>query len=153
VSSLAEPIKGGTVTFGDTTDPPSGPGCEKGDLDGVRVLLVDDDLETRIVFALLLESFGADVHAAAGVEESLEAFETFGPHIVVTDIDLAGESGLSLVDELHRRGESTPVIAVSAVGNSVEALAHGCQAYFHKPVSWHGLAEAIRGAVPLRSVR
>jgi CheY-like chemotaxis protein len=139
---------GSGATMGDIHDTPPGPGCETGSLDGVRVLLVDDNLENRIVFALLLESCGAEVHATATVGEALRVFETLVPDVVVTDVDLDGESGLDLVNELRTRGERTPAIAVSAMADPAEALASGCQLFLAKPVPLHALAGAIRGVVP-----
>jgi CheY-like chemotaxis protein len=130
----------------DKGDPSREQGQDVCDLSGLRVLLVEDYLENRLVLALLLEAYGAEVCAASGLADALAAFATFAPHILVTDIDLGDDSGFELVGELRLRGEPTPVVAISADADRAEALARGCQEFLVKPVASRSLAEAVRAA-------
>lgn len=121
--------------------------CASSDLGGVRVLLVEDDLENRLVVTLLLESYGAEVLAAGTVAEALDVYDGFGPDVVVTDVALRARTGLDFVEHLRQRGDRTPAVAMSGDDYQQEALARGCHAFLPKPVAARSLAEAVRSAL------
>jgi CheY-like chemotaxis protein len=128
-------------------DPSRSHGCDGGDLGGVRVLLVEDDLDSRLVVALLLEWHGAEVLATGALDEALAAYGGFVPDVVVTDVDLEVGSGLDLVEDLRRRGDLTPAVAMSGDCIQQEALARGCQAFLSKPIASRALADVIRSVL------
>jgi hypothetical protein len=64
-------------------------------LDGVRVLVVDDDAIVREVVERLLAAFGSKVTAVAGASEALEALSWAPPDVGVSDIEMPGENGYS----------------------------------------------------------
>ena len=80
----------------------------------VRVLLVEDDADSREIFTIALQSRGACVTTAISAREALDALH-LRPHIVVTDIKLGGEDGYWLLEQIRARAESAtlPVIAVT----------------------------------------
>ena len=148
MSYVSEPSQRGWGTMSYNDAPWWSQGCDTCDLHGVRVLLVEDELECRLVVARLLEWYGAEVLAVATVDDALDGYGAFEPDVVVTDMTLEVGTGLDLVDELRRRGDSTPVVAMSGFGSRHEAIAHGCQAYLPKPVESRALAEVIRSLLP-----
>ncbi len=128
----------------DQSDPSRTRFRDSSDLSGLRVLVVEDNRDNRLILALLLEAYGAHVRAEAGVADALVAYEAFHPDVIVTDIDLGDATGFELVEELRLRGERTPAVAISAVGDPAEALARGCHAFLSKPVASRELAETVR---------
>src|SRR4029450_12663290 len=64
-------------------------------LDGVRVLLVEDDEDRREVLTLGLELQGAEVRAVGSAKDALRTVDGFCPHVILSDIGLPDEDGLS----------------------------------------------------------
>src|SRR6266851_342869 len=71
-------------------------------LDGVRVLLVEDDEDTREVLTLGLELQGAEVQAVGCARDALRAVDGFVPHVILSDIGLPDEDGLALIRKLRK---------------------------------------------------
>jgi signal transduction histidine kinase len=116
-------------------------------LDGVHVLLVDDDPSAREVIGTILTTFGATVTLAASAAEAAQRFSSSRVDVLVSDIGLPDEDGYALLRRL-RAGSSAPVpaIAVTAYAeprHREHAIAAGFQAYLAKPVE----ARAVAGAV------
>jgi CheY-like chemotaxis protein len=109
-------------------------------LDGVRVLVVDDEPESNEVVGTLLGSSGAEVRVAASVSQALELLSRWLPDLVVCDIGMPGEDGYALVAEMRRRGDTLariPVIALTAYAtrdDRVRILAAGFQMHLTKPI-------------------
>jgi CheY-like chemotaxis protein len=118
--------------------PPAAPGRR---LDGVRVLLVEDDDDTRDLISTVLAARGARVAAAGSVVEASRLFDAGRPDIVLSDIGLPGEDGFALVRALRRRapedGGLVPAVAITAFARAEDrarALQAGFQAHLSKPV-------------------
>lgn len=110
-------------------------------LDGLRVMIVDDELETRDLLMTMLTRRGADVRACASAAEALEAIEQWAPSVVVSDIGMPDEDGYGLISKLRalepERGGNTPAVALTAYARSEDrtrALAAGFQMHVPKPV-------------------
>jgi len=73
-----------------------------------RVLVVDDDLASRILAALLLEKAGYSPTAVATVRRALERIDEEGTDLVLTDLMLPGESGLDLCSSERRSAGFRP---------------------------------------------
>src|SRR5262249_2402248 len=71
---------------------------------GVRILLVEDDPDTREAISLLLSHAGAVVSAAGSSPEALEVLPDARPDILVCDIGLPGEDGYALLGKLRVLG-------------------------------------------------
>ena len=86
-------------------------------LDGVRVLVVEDDPDGRDAVVLFLRLAGADVVAAQSVREAMNTFDRTRPDVILSDIGLPGEDGFALVRQVRAReaGEErkTPVVALT----------------------------------------
>ncbi|MGZ6480077.1 MAG: CheR family methyltransferase, partial [Bdellovibrionales bacterium] len=119
-------------------------------LDGLRALVVDDELNTREAFGEVLRSFGAETQLASSAKEGLKLFANFNPHIVLSDIAMPGEDGYSLIQKIRAlptdQGSNTPALAITAyagVDDVRRALTAGFQAHLSKPVDGLDLAKAI----------
>ena len=119
-------------------------------LEGLRVLIVDDQNSTREVFMETLRSFGAETQAAKSAQDALEQFEIFRPHVLVSDIAMPGEDGYSLIRKIRalgaKRGGDVPSVALTAHAGAEDiqrALSSGFQAHVAKPVDSSYLANVI----------
>jgi PAS domain S-box-containing protein len=110
-------------------------------LDGLRVMIVDDEAETRDLLTAMLTRRGADVKACASAAEALEEIERWCPSLLVSDIGMPGEDGYTLIGKLRalgpERGGSIPAVALTAYARSedrMRALASGFQVHVPKPI-------------------
>jgi signal transduction histidine kinase/ActR/RegA family two-component response regulator len=107
-------------------------------LDGVSVLVVDDDPQARELFASILELAGAEVRAAASVEDALFLLHAWSPAVLLSDIEMPTEDGHSLLRRLSSLPGARPVaVAVTAHARAedrVHALEAGFQWHLGKPV-------------------
>jgi PAS domain S-box-containing protein len=116
----------------------------------VKVLLVEDGERTRVALAQLLSAQGADVQAEASAQEALDAFRTFRPDVVVSDIAMPQEDGHSLMRKIRELkvedGGDTPAVALTAYAEPRDreaAFASGFQEYLNKPVDIRKLSDTI----------
>ena len=119
-------------------------------LTGVRVLVVDDEQDTRALISAVIARSGAEVTACASAGEALEALETWRPHILMSDIGMPGEDGYALIRRVRslppERGGHTPAAALTAYARDEDrgrALAAGFQLHLAKPFSPHELMAAV----------
>src|SRR5262249_60700328 len=77
-----------------------------GGLDGVDVLLVEDDPVSREALELILRYYGAEVVSTTSVREALECFEHHSPTIVVSDIGLPLQDGFTLLRSIRAREQT-----------------------------------------------
>jgi CheY-like chemotaxis protein len=110
------------------------------ELHGQTVLVVDDDPTTRELLVALLSNRGAQVATADSAEAALEWLDAHLPGIIVADIGMPGQDGLSLMRAIRRRpaqkGGHAPSIALSAFARPEDrraALAAGFDDYLTKP--------------------
>ncbi len=116
---------------------------------GVKVLLVEDDPETLVALAELLESRGAHVRSAASASEALQVYIQDKPDILLSDIAMPEEDGYSLIRKIRNLegglGE-IPAIALSGYASNeyrMEALTAGFDAHLAKPVNIDALEKKI----------
>jgi two-component system CheB/CheR fusion protein len=119
-------------------------------LDGIRVLLVDDEANAREAFSELLNSFGAEVRAVGSSREGLNLLMQFRPQVVVSDIAMPGEDGYNFIKKIRAlspsEGGITPALAMTAYAGEEDirrALSSGFQAHLSKPVDGQELAKTI----------
>ena len=110
-------------------------------LSGLRVLVVDDEADTRDLLVTALERCGAQVTAVPTVPDALAAFDRLLPDVLLSDIGVPGEDGYSLIRKLRARsaelGGNVPAAALTAYARSedrIRALAAGFQAHLAKPI-------------------
>jgi signal transduction histidine kinase len=109
-------------------------------LDGVRVLLVDDDPDALELLSLVFGRDGAEVLRARSAGEAFDLVREARPHVIVSDIGMPGEDGHDLLRRVRAlapdSGGETPAIALTAFAQPRDenlALAAGFNAYFSKP--------------------
>lgn len=119
-------------------------------LEGVQVLLVDDDPDTLQMLAAFMAECRADVQTAARVEEALEVLQWYRPDVLVSDLAMPGEDGYSLISKVRAleaaTGRSTPAVALTAyvrVEDRARALSSGFNLFVAKPVEPSELIAAI----------
>ncbi len=110
-------------------------------LDGVRVLVVEDDPDCRELFRVILEMDGATVATASDARHGLRMLEPLRPHVIVSDLSLPGEDGCWLLANARsavRPGAPRPatVIVTAHTDEFVRqrCLRAGCDAFLTKPV-------------------
>ena len=121
-------------------------------LAGVRVLIVDDDQDTRDLIPEMLRSRGAAVTAVASADECLAAIDAAIPHVLVSDIAMPGRDGHELIRRVRQRapdaGGLVPAIALTAYARDEDrdrSLAAGFQMFLPKPVDLDTLLASIAG--------
>jgi signal transduction histidine kinase/ActR/RegA family two-component response regulator len=115
-------------------------------LDGVPILLVEDDDETRSVVSAMLEDVGATVITAASAEEGRRALLSGRPAVLVSDIAMPDEDGYAFVRSLRASDINVPAIALTAYArreDAAEAFSAGFQLHIPKPVNRSVLISAI----------
>ncbi len=116
-------------------------------LEGIRILVVDDDADTRDVLATFLDYEGAQVATADSVDRALTIFGSAPPDVLVSDISMPGKDGYDLIWEIRQHEQPsrvTPAIALTAFGREHDALRAGFSAYLRKPVDLDELCHLIR---------
>jgi len=120
-------------------------------LDGIRVVVVDDDADTRELLKTLLTSAGAIVESAGSAEMGLRVFHDFRPQILLSDLAMPEEDGFSLARRVRElelaQGRRTPLIALSALSraqDNARALEAGFNAHIAKPVAPEQLMQTVR---------
>jgi PAS domain S-box-containing protein len=110
-------------------------------LDGLKLLVVDDEEDARVLLRAVLSLQGAEVEVAGSVEEALQAFERLRPDVVVSDIGMPVADGYALIRKIRAlatdKGGRTPAIALTAYARAEDvqrAFAAGYQGHIAKPV-------------------
>ena len=110
-------------------------------LAGLRVLVVDDDVETRELIKTILEEGGANVCAVPSVNKAVEALDVHGPDVLVSDIAMPERDGYELIRYVRSleeaQGGKVPALALTAFARTEDrsrALLAGFQMHAAKPV-------------------
>jgi CheY-like chemotaxis protein len=134
-----------------TSDLPAAPTMKGNrELDGLAVLVVDDDDDAREVLMATLEQFGVAVSGAASAAEALTFLAARRPDVLLSDIGMPGEDGYALIRRLRalpvEQGGSIPAGAITAYARDEDrtlALQAGYQLHMAKPVDPTDLIEAV----------
>jgi len=121
-------------------------------LDGVRVLVLDDEADLRLLLCEVLGRLGAIVEAVARAEEALAKVSAFRPDVLVSDIGMPGTDGHAFIRKVRalppELGGETPAIALTAYArpdDSGRAVAAGFQVHVGKPVDPAELVRVVAG--------
>jgi PAS domain S-box-containing protein len=119
-------------------------------LDAIRILVVEDEPDTRDFLKRLLEGHGAEIVVAASVTEALSLFKIERPDMLISDIGLPQIDGYDLVQQIRAGDEAAargiPAIALTAYARAedrMQALRAGYQVHIAKPVEPGELLAAI----------
>ncbi|WP_375500425.1 response regulator [uncultured Nostoc sp.] len=110
-------------------------------LAGLRVLVVDDEADTRNFLSFMFEEYGAFTTTVASVDEALAVIEQAKPDILISDIGMSEQDGYTLIRKLRslepEKGGRIPAIALTAYTREedrIEALSAGFQQHLSKPI-------------------
>ncbi len=120
-------------------------------LKDIRVLVVDDTADMRILIAKVLKRHGATTMETDSVDNALAALEQFKPDVIISDISMPEKTGYDLVrtlrDEIEPHKEAKiPAIAVSAFTDELskkKSLMEGFQVHLGKPFEQKRLIELV----------
>jgi len=122
-------------------------------LQGVRVLVVDDEADARGLIQRTLEQGRAEVRTAASVDEALAAIAEFRPDVLISDIGMPQRDGFDLIREIRTHGQSArdlPAIALTAYARPNDRrniLLAGFQLHISKPAEPYELIAAAASLV------
>jgi two-component system, cell cycle response regulator DivK len=107
---------------------------------GQRVLLVEDNLHNRRIFAGVLKHYGYEVREAVNGAEAVELARASPPDIILMDLSLPVLDGWEATRQLREIPalRQVPIIALTAhamAGDDERALSAGCDGYLSKPIS------------------
>src|SRR6201998_4297164 len=120
------------------------------------ILVVEDEAKMRRLLELQLGEEGFSVHSAADAESGLQLLVREKPDLVVTDLRLAGMSGLEFLQAVKRTNAALPVVVMTAYGtveSAVEAMKFGASNYVTKPFSFDELVMVIRKELDAHRLR
>jgi CheY-like chemotaxis protein len=119
-------------------------------LQNVRILVVDDEKDSRDLIQEVLTDCQAEVVAAANAAEGLEMLKTQSPDVMISDIGMPGKDGYQLIREIRQlppaSGGKIPAIALTAFASSedrTKAMIAGYQMHLAKPVEPHELVATV----------
>jgi CheY-like chemotaxis protein len=125
-------------------------------LEGVRVLVVDDEKDTLELIVFILEQYGASVKAVNSAREAIAALATWQPEILLSDIGMPEMDGYMLIRQIRalpkEQGGEIKAIALTAYAGESDhqqILSSGFQKHVTKPVEPVELAAAISSIVRL----
>jgi signal transduction histidine kinase/ActR/RegA family two-component response regulator len=123
-------------------------------LDGLRVLVVDDEADTLDLIKVLLAQCGAEVSTATSSAEALGLFAESTPDVIISDIGMPGEDGFELIRKVRElppeRGGRTPAVALTAYARAADrlrVLRSGYQMHVAKPVELAELVAVVANVV------
>ena len=120
------------------------------DLTGIRVLIIDDDPDSRELVLMVIAQAGAEAITVASATEFLNVLESFQPDVVVSDIGMQEVDGYTLLRQVRslspEQGGQVPAIALTAYAGEIDrqqAIAAGFQKHIVKPIEPDKLVVAI----------
>jgi signal transduction histidine kinase/CheY-like chemotaxis protein len=127
-------------------------GNSRFELEGLKVLVVDDEPDTRQVISAVITKSGAEVKTCASVPEALEALKLWKPDILMSDIGMPDEDGYSLIRKVRslpvENGGLIPAAALTAYARDDDrerTLAAGFQMHVAKPIGSKELIAIVAG--------
>jgi signal transduction histidine kinase/ActR/RegA family two-component response regulator len=123
-------------------------------LNGVRVLVVDDEIDTRDLLKAVLSEQGARVVTASSAAIALNVISTVKPHLLISDIGMPGVNGYELMRTIRAlpsdRGGSVPAVALTAYAREQDrqrAIDAGYQVHLAKPIEIAQLSATVASLI------
>lgn len=133
--------------------------CDMSPHNGERkphILVIDDEQDILRVVALCLEQFGYSVSTATSTEEAYCLISNFEFDVVLTDVMMPGEDGISFLARIHQILPDVPIIIMTGFAQlqmAVNAIKNGAFDFIHKPFDFDYLRQVMRKAVTYASLR
>jgi two-component system NtrC family response regulator len=121
-----------------------------------RILVVDDEASLRRIAQYRLSEAGYEVALAEDGAAALDAYASFAPDLVVTDLRMPGLGGEELVREILRREPGAPIVVMTGHGTvegAVRAMRDGVADYVLKPVSWDEMLVSVQRVLDSAALR
>ena len=122
-------------------------------LDGLRILVVDDELDTRELISTTLKQCGAEVRDCETATEALQTLQAWEADVLISDIGMPQEDGFSLIKKVrqlgHRQRGHIPAVALTAYASPedrIRILSAGFQRHLTKPVEPEELIAVVASA-------
>jgi two-component system, NtrC family, response regulator HydG len=119
-----------------------------------RILIVDDDAETRDALGIFLSGQGHECELAADAATALRVVKSSSVDAVVCDLRMEGMSGLELLDRLKRTHPAVPFVVITGMAggihDAVDAIKRGAFEYVTKPCDLQVLRKIVEGAIEER---
>lgn len=123
-------------------------------LRGLRILVVDDEADSRDLVSEILTRWGSDVYCCESAAAGMKAFKSWKPDLLVSDIGMPVEDGYSLIKKLRKlktkRAREMPAIALTAYAtkeDQARTLSSGFQMHVAKPIDPEKLITSIARAM------
>lgn len=119
-------------------------------LEGLRVLVVDDNEDALLLTRIMLEGYGTEVMTAQSASEALKMLSQTKPDLLISDLAMPGEDGYSLIRQIRNLtselGRQIPAIALTASARDQDrilSIEAGFQVHLSKPVEFAELVEVV----------
>ncbi len=123
-------------------------------LRGLRILVVDDEPDSRELVATILKRCGGEVRCSKSAADAIRAFKEWHPDLLISDIAMPNEDGFILLKKLRslksKRAKQIPAVALSAYASDEDrslALEKGFQLHLPKPIEPDDLVTSIAAAL------
>ena len=123
-------------------------------LKGLRVLVVDDEADSRDLVSEILTRYGSEVYCCESAAAGMKAFKSWKPDLLVSDIGMPVEDGYSLIKKLRnlksKRAREIPAVALTAYAtkeDQARTLSSGYQMHVAKPIDPETLVRSIAKAM------
>lgn len=144
---IVENGKGETVLYQSGDAPGLDPA---GLLDGIKVLIVDDEPDSRELLMTILTRCGSDVRCSDSAAQAIQEFHEWKPDLLVSDIGMPNEDGYSLIRKVRqlksKRAKKIPAVALTAYATDedrLQALSAGFQMHVAKPIEPESFVSSI----------
>src|SRR5262245_21582664 len=118
---------------------------------GGRMLVVEDNVDSREILSKLLRRSGFEVSSAADGESGYAAALAQAPDLIITDINMPGMDGIEFLKKIRREGQfaRTAVLVVTAFGGDAaqDAIAAGADAAAAKPFEFEGFVDTVQSLI------
>ncbi|MDB4959642.1 MAG: acetoacetate metabolism regulatory protein AtoC [Myxococcales bacterium] len=118
--------------------------------------MVDDEVNARTALTELLRDEGYEVEMAADAFKALGKYESFSPHVVVTDLKMPGMDGIELVKKIRAGEDAAAVVVMTAFGavqTAVDAMRAGASDYLTKPLNFDELLVVLDKVLETEQLR
>ncbi len=123
---------------------------------GPSILLVDDEASVLYTLRAVLKPEGYQIESVGSAREALEKMNERAFDVVISDVNMPGESGLDLLDAIRKRDPETLVIIITAFGSeaiAVDAMKRGAYDYLPKPFANDDLKITVKRALEKHKLR